>query len=117
MTNLACAITKDHEIENWINNVFFYGGNISGFGDEINSVCDKNVSMDVDAVHLINKVFTGRTVVVPREATIKLDKGQSKGIYLDGTTNAGNFVEKIFAHYYQEVHHYEVKSGISKVLL
>jgi inosine-uridine nucleoside N-ribohydrolase len=70
-TNLGLAVVKDHRIEHLINNVFFYGGNIYGIGNGLNSASDRNVSLDVDAIHLVNKAFTERLIVVPHETALR----------------------------------------------
>jgi len=72
LTNLACAIIKDHEVEVFINHVYFYGGNIYGIGNGMNSVSERNCSMDVDAFHLVTKVFTQKLIVIPNEASLQL---------------------------------------------
>jgi inosine-uridine nucleoside N-ribohydrolase len=38
MTNLACAVLKNHEIENLIGKVLYLGGNLLGEGFSCNAV-------------------------------------------------------------------------------
>lgn len=38
MTNLACAVLKNHEIEKYIGHILFLGGNLLGVGFSSNAV-------------------------------------------------------------------------------
>lgn len=65
MTNLACALMKDHNIEYEIGTVVFLGGSICALGIVDNGVAEFNSYADVEAIHLVFKVLQNRVVMIP----------------------------------------------------
>lgn len=74
MTNIACALIKDHLIEDKIGNVVFLGGTMLALGIVENGVSEFNSYSDIEAIHLVFKVLQEKVIMIPYESVLVIQQ-------------------------------------------
>lgn len=116
VTNLACAVLKNHEIENLIGQVLFLGGNLLGVGFSENAVSEFNVYCDREAASLVFRLFQTRLVILPLESFVRVKDEWVDKTFEFEETEKGLFVKRTYANMKKLIKHYDLQDPLPLVI-